>query len=150
MADVVRNTAEPTNPAYVGPAKWVCWILGAVFILIAILGFFGNDMVFGVFMVNAAHNWIHLISGIVLLAMGFATEVAARSTCWTFAVIYGIITILGFLGVPWLVDLLELNMADNWLHLLLTIVFVGGALASQYQVRHRERIAPTPTGRGGI
>jgi hypothetical protein len=129
---------EPTDigRSYVGAAKWTCWIVGAVFILVALLGFFsGDDLVLGIFMVNTLHNIVHLVSGALLVAVGFLTEAAARITLWVFAAIYGLVMLLGFLGVEPAVELLHLNMADNWLHLLLTLLFVSGALLSHAQAR---------------
>ncbi len=121
--------------SYVGAAKWTCWIVGAVFILVALLGFFGDDLVLGIFAVNTLHNIVHLVSGALLVAIGFLTELAARITLWVFAAVYGLVMILGFAGVEPAIELLHLNMADNWLHLLLTLLFVAGALLSHAQAR---------------
>ena len=133
------------NGAYTGAAKWTCWIVGAVFLIVALLGFFsGDDMVLGIFHVNTLHNIVHLLSGAVLLAMGFLAESAARATLWVFAAIYGIIMVLGFAGVEPIIDLLAINPADNWLHLLLTLLFVAGALVSQTQTHAAGRPVTGP------
>ncbi|MEX0655580.1 MAG: DUF4383 domain-containing protein [Phycisphaeraceae bacterium] len=124
---------EGTGPATA--ARWTARVLGAVFILVALLGFFGDDYVLGIFSVNTLHNWVHLLSGVVLLGLGFASEAAARATLWVFAVVYGLVMLLGFLGVDWINNALEMNMADHWLHLALTLVFIIGAAVSHAQER---------------
>lgn len=147
MADVTTTRSDHYSLNPPNAARWTCWIVGIVFLIIAILGFFGDEMVFGVFHVNTFHNWVHLLSGIVLFAMGFAGEAAARATLWTFAVIYGLVMLLGFFQVDFIVEALELNMADNWLHLLLTAAFAVGALVSHAQERavvRRDRVVTTP------
>jgi hypothetical protein len=102
---------------YVGPvgiARWVCRVMGVVFLIVAVWGFLSrDDMLMGLFMVNGVHNVVHLLSGAVLLALGFATESTARMGLWVFTAVYGLVMILGFLGVQAVVDLLHLNRADN-------------------------------------
>jgi hypothetical protein len=130
------SDVRSARSGYVGPAKWTCWIVGAVFLLLALMGFASSDdMVMGVFMVNALHNLVHLVSGLVLLTIGFMAESVARATAWTFAAIYGIVMLLGFAGVDPAVELLHLNIADNWLHLTLTLLLAAGALLSHAQAR---------------
>ncbi|MFA9479878.1 DUF4383 domain-containing protein [Phycisphaerales bacterium AB-hyl4] len=131
------------NPATA--ARWTARVLGVVFILIALLGFFGDDHVLGIFSVNTLHNWVHLLSGVVLLGLGFASEVAARTTLWVFAVVYGLVMLLGFFGVQWINEALNMNMADHWLHLVLTAVFIIGAVVSHAQERSRHEATAATT-----
>jgi len=46
-------------------------LFGIVFLLVGILGFVpaatNNEMLFGTFHVNTAHNFVHLASGIIFL-----------------------------------------------------------------------------------
>jgi hypothetical protein len=46
-------------------------IVGVVYALVAILGFFAGDMLLGVAL-NAADHWLHVFLAIVLLVAGFA------------------------------------------------------------------------------
>jgi hypothetical protein len=49
-------------------------IIGIVYVLITILGFFltgAGDMLLGVIANNAADNWLHLIFAVVMLVAGF-------------------------------------------------------------------------------
>jgi hypothetical protein len=50
-------------------------IIGIVYALVAILGFFlvdANGMLLGIFMVNEADKWLHVFLAVVILAAGFA------------------------------------------------------------------------------
>ena len=118
-------------------ARWVCRVLGVVFILMALIGFVGQDTMLGIFTVNVLHNWVFLLSGIIVLAMGFATEAAARITCWVFAAIYALLMILGFARVPWVVDTFNIDLVGPWIHLILALVFALGAGVSHAQERQR-------------
>ncbi|MEX0655581.1 MAG: DUF4383 domain-containing protein [Phycisphaeraceae bacterium] len=116
-----------------------------MFLLLAILGLAGPDRVLGAFAVNTLHSWIHLLTGVMLFGLGFATEPVARAACWGFAAVYGAIMILGFAGAGWLIQALNLNIADIWLYLVMAILFVAGAGASHAQERTRlQTIAPEP------
>ena len=46
-------------------------ILGVVYVVVAILGFVGGDMILGFISNNAGDNWLHVVLAIVLLAAGF-------------------------------------------------------------------------------
>ena len=121
---------------HTGIAKWTAGLLGVIFLIVGVLGFFQtDDMLFELFMVNTFHNLVHIVSGSILLLVAFLHERVARATLWTFAIVYGLVTILGFAGVDPMIELMHLNNADNWLHLLLTAMFVGGALASHAATR---------------
>lgn len=104
--------------------KTILTILGIVFIAIGILGFFNNPLL-GLFEVDAIHNIIHILSGILALgAVGMGTD-AMRTYSKVFAGIYGLVAILGFI-MPgsMILGLFASNMADNVLH----IVFAGAFL----------------------
>ena len=75
--------------------KTLALLFGAVFVLVGILGFIPavspNEHLLGIFHVNAAHNAVHLLSGIVAITCGLASERAAicfsgssvLSTAWS-------------------------------------------------------------------
>ncbi len=103
----------------------VVWakILGVVLVLVGLLGFFSGDMVLGMFGVNMLHTLVHLVSGVILLWAGFGSNGAnAKKTNLVFGIVYLVVAILGFASVMAFVDLLMLNAADNWLHLLIGVV----------------------------
>ena len=103
-------------------AKTIVMVLGVVFVLIGILGFF-NDPILGIFDVNALHNVIHLASGLVALAMA-RTEAGAVTFAKVFGVVYALVAILGFVAGGFMDSLLDVNAADNWLHVVLALVFL--------------------------
>jgi hypothetical protein len=117
----------------------VSQIYGVVFVLIAIIGFFtsGGSMqadpavaprIFGLFPVNLLHNLFHLAWGIWGLVA--AREwIAARRYLLATAVVYLILTVLGFIA-PSVFGLLPLGSNNIWLHLVLAIV-AGAAVLSE-------------------
>jgi hypothetical protein len=103
-------------------------LFGVVFLLIGVLGFLPvlapNQMLLGIFHVNAAHNVVHLLSGAVALGCGLGSVAASRLYFRVFGVVYGLVAVLGFVqGETLLLGLISNNMADVWLH-------VGISLAS--------------------
>ena len=97
-------------------------ILGIVLVLIGILGFFMGDSVLG-FGVNSTHNYVHVLSGLILLWAGFgAGGKRAKTYNLIFGIVYLLVAIVGFMNVMSIVDLLALNPADNWLHLLIGVI----------------------------
>jgi hypothetical protein len=111
-------------------AATVSKIMGVVFLLVGILGFFSGHELMG-FGVNAAHNIVHLASGALALWAGFNGEKYARMYCLGFGAVYGLVTILGFLNVPFVIELLNINQADNFLHLAITAVLIFAGLSSK-------------------
>lgn len=106
---------------------------GYVFLAIGILGFIPNPIASGdgLFEVNAIHNVVHLLSGLVALAAGYSGDEGYSKTYnLGFGAVYALVTLLGFLGVGFVVDLLALNTADNVLHLLITVVLLGAGLTA--------------------
>jgi hypothetical protein len=105
-------------------AKTIMMIVGVVFIIIGILGFLSNPIL-GIFAVDTLHNLVHLISGILALIFASQGESQARKFAIILGVVYGLVTILGFLSGDSgkIVGLITVNTADNFLHLVLTIVF---------------------------
>lgn len=46
-------------------------IIGVIYAIVAILGFFSGDMLLGFIMNNTADKWLHVVLAIVILAAGF-------------------------------------------------------------------------------
>lgn len=112
-------------------------VAGAVLLVVGILGFIPAFVVdgalLGIFGVNLLHNLIHLVTGGVLLAVGYMNDgVNARVTNQIFGVVYLLVAILGFVAPAFMDTLINLNgtgvvspIWDNGLHLLLGVVFAG-------------------------
>jgi hypothetical protein len=55
-------------------SKVVMIVFGLVYLIVALLGFLGNNPVFGFIMVNNADNWLHLILALLILWAGIGTR----------------------------------------------------------------------------
>lgn len=113
-------------------------IIGVIFVLVGLLGFVQNPLVSdtGVFRVNDAHNWVHIISGAIFLAGAFFKVPAM--TIRLMAVLYALIAIIGF-ATPdnMLFGVIEMNLADRWLHVALAaaLLLVGFLTPARETVR---------------
>lgn len=119
------------------PLRQFALVLGAVLLIIGILGFFeplmtvespigdGStvSLLFGLFAVNTVHNLVHIASGILGIAAGLISWPASRLYAQAFGVVYGLVTVAGMLspeGTMFL-GILPLNLADTVLHLIITV-----------------------------
>ena len=108
-------------------AKTAAVILGIVFLAVGILGFFPNPLVSptGLFVINTAHNIVHLASGAVLLAGAYST-LGASLALKIVGVVYALVATLGLImGGPMLLGLVAMNTADHWLHVILAVVILA-------------------------
>ena len=101
--------------------KTAAVLFGVVFLLVGILGFVPavtkDQMLLGIFHVNAAHNCVHLLSGVVALIAGMTSAGAARWYFRIFGLVYGLVAVMGFvMGDGMLLGLISNNTADTWLH----------------------------------
>jgi hypothetical protein len=124
-------------------AKTIATLLGVVFILVGIVGFFSHDFL-GTHL-NTTHNLVHLISGAISLYFGLAGSLGgARTFCIVFGVIYALLGVCGFLlggGTDWLLkldDLLMLGKMDHIVHILLGVIYLIGGLATRAVVAARD------------
>lgn len=114
-------------------AKKSAKVFGIIFLVVGALGFIGNPIVGmgGMFHTNMMHNIVHLALGLILLLTA-GTEMKAKLWLKIVGVIYLLVALLGFMSIgdnmtTNLLGLVEINGADNWLHLILGVVlFVLG------------------------
>ena len=107
-------------------ARLAAIVLGIVFVLIGLLGFFNNP-VLGLFAVNPAHNVVHIVSGVVLLA-GAYSSLGSSVALKIIGIVYVVIAILGFFMVSadgMLLGFITMNEADKWLHVVLAVVILA-------------------------
>ncbi|MBI3998190.1 MAG: DUF4383 domain-containing protein [Armatimonadetes bacterium] len=76
-------------------AKMYCQVVGVVLIVLGIIGFLTNELITLQFV--PVHNWIHLITGVILAYLGF-TGTSVKVGAQVFGVIYTIVGVVGFFG----------------------------------------------------
>jgi hypothetical protein len=116
-------------------AKTFGMLFGIVFLAVGILGFVpgvtttgadGMPMLLGIFMVNTAHSFVYIASGVVFLLASMSGAGAARLWFQIFGVIYAIVAILGFMTPNgMLLGLISNNPADTWLHVVLAVAMLA-------------------------
>ena len=134
------------------PAQWYCLLVGAALLLAGVFGFLadasfdtggtadtdraGNadgqlqgDGFLG-FEVNAWHNIVHLLSGLVLLA-AFRRRGPAKTVALAFGVVYGIVALIGLIDGSDVLGIIPVNGADNILHIALSALGILTALMSR-------------------
>jgi len=116
--------------------KQAATLFGVVFLLVGILGFVpgitNDQMLLGIFHVNAAHNLVHLLSGAVALWAAMTSAAYARTYFRVFGIVYALVAVLGFFtGNGMLLGLISNNMPDTWLHVLIA----AAALALGFVVK---------------
>ena len=109
--------------------KRLAQIVGVVFLIAGIAGFIPalcpNGLLLGAFAVNGMHNIVHILSGILALAMSFGTEALARTYFRIVGVVYALVTVLGFVaGGGGMLMGIVMNIADNFLHLAFAVFFL--------------------------
>lgn len=98
--------------------RFIAVVFGIAFIFAGVAGFLPvftvNNALFGIFAVDTMHNLVHIVSGVIAI-------MAATSFKWTklyfliFGIVYTLVAVIGFARGSLL--MMELNTADNFLHL---------------------------------
>ncbi len=111
----------------------LAWIFGTVFLVIGVLGFVpgitSGGMLLGLFEVDAMHNIVHILSGILALAAAMGAGMYARLYFKVFGVVYGLVAVLG-LAMGGTVLGMHMNMLDHVLHVAIAAaaLYIGFAL----------------------
>lgn len=121
------------------PAQVYSLVFGATLLLVGIVGFIadssfdtgsgveGSDLI--IFEVNGWHNIVHIASGLVGLAL-WRNPVSARGFALGFGLVYGVVTLWGFIDGDDVLSLIPVNTADNFLHLAIAAAGILAGLAS--------------------
>ncbi|SDY10824.1 protein of unknown function [Amycolatopsis xylanica] len=140
------------------PAQLSAGVVGVVFLLVGIGGFIpglttdydqlsfaGHDsmaMLLGLFMVSVLHNIVHLLFGIIGLALA-RTPRSARNYLVAGGVIYLVLWIYGLVvDHDSAANFVPVNTADNWLHLGLGVAMIALGVATAGTTRKLGPAAP--------
>lgn len=129
--------------------KTAAVLFGAVFLAAGLLGFVPaaapEGHLLGIFHVNAAHNLVHIASGLAALACAWAGPGAARGYFRVFGIVYGLVAALGFLrgGDGRILGVLAVNAADNWLHAAIAVASLYLGFSARGE-EARGKVRPRP------
>jgi len=123
-----------TRISTLGVNRAIGSVLGAVYILVGLLGFtvsggsdFAGDSggkLLGIFMVNPLHNAAHLLVGALLLAGAAGGERAASRTNTLVGGVYLVLAVLGPVVQNGSLNILALNAPDHVLHLASAVLLL--------------------------
>ena len=116
-------------------------VVGAVFLLVGVLGFVpgitsgygdmgvaghhSDAMLLGIFQVSVLHNVVHLLFGVAGIALSRSAS-GARSFLVGGGAVYLVLWIYGLvIDQESAANFVPLNSADNWLHLVLGVGMIG-------------------------
>jgi hypothetical protein len=134
------------------PIQTVAWLFGIVFLLVGVAGFIPgittnyDDMSFaghnsdaellGIFQVSILHNIVHILFGIVGLALS-RTWGGARTYMIGGGVVYLVLWIYGLIvSAESGANFVPMNSADDWLHFALGVGMIGlGVLLTRGETR---------------
>jgi hypothetical protein len=140
--------------------RYYALIMGIIFAVIGVAGFIpglltahdppadlavdslsGNLL--GLFPVNILHSLVHLLFGIWGIA-AYRSFTGARAYAKSVAVIYGVLTIMGFIpGLSTVFGLVPLHGNDIWLHALIAISAAYFGFMATETVRDRDTVTYT-------
>ena len=111
------------------------FVMGSLFLLGGILAFVPgvtkDGMYFGVFMVNTAHNILHIASGTMFLIATASGPRAARLWFLIFGAFYAALSAIGFvLGDGLIFGLIMNSPFDSWGHAALALIMLVIGLAA--------------------
>ena len=119
--------------------RTVSWLFGLTFVAAGLLGFTPNGLVAydGIFAVNAVHNLVHILTGIIIIVAVIKYPGYEGRVLKIVGAAYVAVTIVGFLtSGNMMLGMVHINEADRWLHLGLAIVILGaGFLPANNQPR---------------
>ncbi len=123
--------------------RTVALVFGVIYTIVGILGFILNPNggnLLGIFAVDMMHNSVHLIVGLLGIALSFTNF--ARLYLQVFGVVFLLLAVIGFIMAPSGGDVLgmAMNTADHVLHLLTGVIlgYFGFLYRQPVETRTRE------------
>jgi Domain of unknown function (DUF4383) len=131
------------------PARLYAGLVGATLVVAGIIGFFYSasfgspgdvDAVFGILDVNAWHNLVHTLTGVLGLAAFSAGAYASRTYAIGLGVVYIVVAVWGFMigDGESILGFIPINTEDNVLHVLLGVAGLAAGFASPRELAARE------------
>lgn len=109
-------------------------ILGACLVALAFVPSLipGNHLL-GAFTVDAPHNALRLLTGVVALTVA---RMPKRAHTWygtaAISIFYGLLTVLGFAQRDTILGLMRVNPTDNLMHLLIALTALAAVVLAEY------------------
>jgi hypothetical protein len=120
--------------------RYFALIMGIAFLLIGVMGFIpafvtqhadqhhlaveqNHGYLLGVWPVNAVHNVVHIVSGLLGI-LAYSALGYSRLYAQTLAIVYGVVTIMGLIPQTWAqttFGLMPIHGHDVWLHGVIAI-----------------------------
>ncbi|WP_413453019.1 DUF4383 domain-containing protein [Georgenia phoenicis] len=131
--------AQPSTAARTrGPHQYLALVIGVVYALVGVAGFFvtgfdgftehNHDQTLLGFAINPLHNIVHIIIGVAGLVL-WSSDSRARTYGWLLAIGYGATFVYGLFVVDDPdTNILNINWADNWLHIASVVAGLAIAL----------------------
>jgi uncharacterized protein DUF4383 len=152
MSNTGRNAAQPRSPL-----RTAALLVGAVFLLVGLLGFIpgittdygdlsgaGNNSgaeLLGIFQVSVLHNIVHLLFGVAGVLLSRTNE-NSRNYLIGGGVIYLVLWIYGLvIDKDSSANFVPVNSADDWLHFVLGVGMIGLGVALSRNLRTESRRA---------
>ncbi len=105
-------------------AKSAAYIFGAILAVVGVWGFI-QEPVLGIFSVNTLHNVVHLVSGLLLVAVAMWSPMRSGMTLMGLGIVYLVVVVLQVVAPDLTMSLLNTDANDMWLHTALAIVFIA-------------------------
>ncbi|MEU0194842.1 DUF4383 domain-containing protein [Streptomyces afghaniensis] len=138
-------TTHPSHRAAAAPVQRAAQLVGVVFLLVGVLGFIpgittdygsmeiashdsGAELL-GLFQISVLHNLVHLVYGLIGLALA-GTASGAHSYLLVGGAVYLVLWVYGLsVGHDSDANFVPVNTADDWLHFALGVAMIALALA---------------------
>lgn len=114
--------------------KTASFIIGIVFLLVGILGFFPNPVISesdnAIFHTDTLHNSVHLLSGVLFILVALAFRPQSAAALKIFGILYLLLGVIGLIqfgadGMGYIFGFLHVNGPDNILHLGLGLIIIA-------------------------
>lgn len=114
--------------------KSASFIIGIIFLLVGILGFFPNPVISesddAIFHTDTIHNTVHLLSGVLFILVALAFRPQSAAALKIFGIVYLLLGVIGLIqfgadGMGYLFGVLHVNGPDNLLHLGLGLIIIA-------------------------